>query len=255
MSLKAGSHESGQLVANGRSVEYRVKPSNTAKLLRVRVGPRGVEVVQPKHRSAEEVQDFIAEHATWVGEQIERVERLRTIQRTKQTRNSLLFQGQQTPVVALLDPARRAPNRVEFDGTQIRILCGPAGIEPHRSLEHWFRREARSRVLPLVDEVARKIGCRPGKIYVMDQQTKWGNCSARGNLSFSWRLVLAPSLVMRYLVAHEVVHLAVPDHSKRFWLTLRSVCQESDRARQWLVANETYLRLPARRTGTNTLQR
>ena len=71
----------------------------------------------------------------------------------------------------------------------------------------------------------------------MDQRTRWGSCSSRQNLSFNWRLIMAPEFVLRYLVTHEVVHLAIPDHSKRFWLTVQSLCPETERARQWLCAN------------------
>lgn len=57
----------------------------------------------------------------------------------------------------------------------------------------------------------------------MGQRTKWGTCS--------------PLAVLRYLVTHEAVHLAVPDHSAKFWLTVQSLCPETERAKQWLVAN------------------
>ena len=77
----------------------------------------------------------------------------------------------------------------------------------------------------------------PNRVYVMGQRTKWGNCSALGNLSFNWRLIMAPDYVLRYIVTHEMVHLAIPDHSQRFWLTVQSLCPNADRARQWLVAN------------------
>ena len=76
----------------------------------------------------------------------------------------------------------------------------------------------------------------PAGIYVMGQRTKWGNCSALRNLSFNWRLILAPEFVLRYLVTHEAVHLAVPDHSAKFWLTVQSLCPETERANQWLCA-------------------
>jgi predicted metal-dependent hydrolase len=48
-------------------------------------------------------------------------------------------------------------------------------------------------------------------------------------------------VVLRYIVTHEVVHLAIPDHSQRFWLTVQSLCPNSDRARQWLVASADRL--------------
>ena len=71
-----------------------------------------------------------------------------------------------------------------------------------------------------------------------------GNCSALGNLSFNWRLIMAPDFVLRYLVTHEAVHLAIPDHSQKFWLTVQSLCPETERARQWLVANAHRLLTP-----------
>lgn len=75
----------------------------------------------------------------------------------------------------------------------------------------------------------------------MNQRTKWANCSARGNLSFNWRLVMAPDDVLRYMVVHEVVHTAIPDHSHRFWLTVKSLCPEEWRARAWLRTHEAAL--------------
>ena len=86
-----------------------------------------------------------------------------------------------------------------------------------------------------------RIQQQPGRVYVMDQRTKWGNCSSRGNLSFNWRLVLAPDFVLRYLVTHEVVHLAIPDHSAKFWLTVQSLCPEMERAKQWLSRHHGQL--------------
>ncbi len=52
--------------------------------------------------------------------------------------------------------------------------------------------------------------------------------------------------VLRYLVTHEAVHLAVPDHSAKFWLTLQSLCRETERARQWLVAHAQELAVDLR---------
>ena len=110
-----------------------------------------------------------------------------------------------------------------------------------RGLENWLRREARAAIADYLPSVASRIGQQPGRVYVMGQRTKWGNCSSRRNLSFNWRLILAPYFVLRYLVAHEVVHLAVPDHSAKFWLTVQSVCPETERAKQWLSRHHAQL--------------
>lgn len=81
----------------------------------------------------------------------------------------------------------------------------------------------------------------------MGQRTKWGNCPAGRNLSFNWRLIVAPDFVLRYLVTHEAVHLVVPDHSAKFWLTVQSLCPEAERAKQWICRHEAQLATDLRR--------
>jgi len=110
-----------------------------------------------------------------------------------------------------------------------------------RSLERWLRAQARTEIEQHLHAITSRLGRQPQRVYVMEQRTKWGNCSARRNLSFNWRLILAPDFVLRYLVTHEAVHLAVPDHSAKFWLTVQSLCPETERAKQWLSANHARL--------------
>jgi len=78
----------------------------------------------------------------------------------------------------------------------------------------------------------------------MGQRTKWGNCSLLPNLSFNWRLIMAPEAVLRYLVTHEAVHLAVPDHSQEFRLTVRSLCPETGLGQFKHIAIERLDTLP-----------
>ena len=70
------------------------------------------------------------------------------------------------------------------------------------------------------------MGQTSGRVYIMDQRTKWGGCSRRGNLSFNWRPVMAPPEVLDYIVVHELAHLTERNHSTRFWLIVRSYCLE-----------------------------
>jgi predicted metal-dependent hydrolase len=106
-----------------------------------------------------------------------------------------------------------------------------------RSLENWLRAQARSEIQKFLGAVTARLRQSPRRIYVMGQRTKWGNCSAERNLSFNWRLILAPDFVLRYLVTHEAVHLAIPDHSAKFWLAVQSLCPKTESARQWLSSN------------------
>lgn len=227
----------------GRVVDYRVSRSKAARKLRVRVGPDGVEVVQPVSRNGEGVSEFLLANGRWVIEQIDRVERLRSARRpSPRSGGEILFRGEPTRLRIEATRSRAVANTVRLVDGEIVVSRGPRSHTPvARSLELWLRREARGAIESHLSAIVAHLGERPERVYVMGQRTKWGNCSSRRNLSFNWRLILAPDFVLRYLVTHETVHLAVPDHSAKFWLTVQSLCGETERAKRWLVAHSREL--------------
>jgi len=229
----------GRIFLAGREVEYRLVQSKSAMKLRVRVGIGGVEVIQPAYRSDEDVNEFLRTNAAWIVGQLDRVSRFRDVRRPRQSQaGHILFRGERTDVRIQVDRKRMGHNRVAYEPGTIVILRGATGTTPPaKSLENWLRKQARSAIVGDLEPVTAKLKRAPEKLLIMGQRTKWGNCSALRNLSFNWRLVMAPEFVLRYLVTHEAVHLAIPDHSHKFWLTVRSLCPETERAKQWLCAN------------------
>src|SRR5262245_31001485 len=90
------------------------------------------------------------------------------------------------------------------------------GLERLSVSEADARIGARELVSALVEDEAERVGVAYQRIRIGSQRTLWGSCSARGTLSFNWRLVLAPLEVLDYVVVHELCHVRVPDHSRRF---------------------------------------
>lgn len=232
-----------QIQLGGRRVDYRVVRSPTARNLRLRVGPNGVEVVQPAERKSEDVSAFLDQNASWIIEQLRRVEGLRGVRRPEQRMaGEILFRGEPTRVRIETTRTRAHGNTVVFVDGEIVVRRGTDSRTPvARSLENWLRKQARAEIEKQLAAVTARLRHHPQRIYVMGQRTKWGGCSSRHNLSFNWRLILAPDFVLRYLVTHEVVHLAVPDHSAKFWLTVQSLSRETEKAKQWLCANQVQL--------------
>ena len=72
------------------------------------------------------------------------------------------------------------------------------------------------------------------RITIRDQKTRWGSCSARGTLSFNWRLMLAPPTIADYVIVHELCHLTYMNHSADFWHKVESVYPDYRTARKWL---------------------
>jgi len=237
--------ESHRLRLDGEAVEWLLVRSPTAKKLRIKVGPAGVIVVLPKGRDDREAKAFVSNHRGWVAKQLERMRQLHASRRAlAQDGEHILFRGNRVAVRTVRSERWRAPNKVAIEHDAITVTCKPhSKTAPGRSLENWLRKQARKRIELHVAEVGKSLRRAPNRIYVMGQRTKWGNCSTRGNLSFNWRLVMAPDFVLHYIVTHEMVHLAVPDHSHKFWLTVQSLCPDTERARQWLVVNGQQIQL------------
>jgi predicted metal-dependent hydrolase len=122
-----------------------------------------------------------------------------------------------------------------------RMLCAdgilhvpgsPGDLGPR--VAAYLREEARRACTAAVSRHAARLGLRPGRISLRDPRSRWGSCTARGDLMFSWRLVLAPPAVLDYVVAHEVAHLQELNHSPRFWAVVRRLCPTFESSRDWL---------------------
>ena len=232
-----------RIVLRGNCVDYDVVVSKAARQSRLRVGPGGVEVIQPVGVGEEEVSTFLRRNESWVLAQLERVSTLHALRRPERGQpGEILYRGESTQVRVEIAETKARGNLVRWSEGEIIVRRGLATRTTSvRGLENWLRRQARSAIADCLPALTARIQQRPGRVYVMDQRTKWGNCSSRGNLSFNWRLVLAPDFVLRYLVTHEVVHLAIPDHSAKYWLTVQSLCPEMERAKQWLSRHHAQL--------------
>ena len=89
---------------------------------------------------------------------------------------------------------------------------------------------------------SRQAARRRGRaVRLRGQATRWGSCSASGNLNFNWRLVLAPPFVLDYVAAHEVSHIVEMNHSRAFWKTVERTLPDMERGRDWLKDNGRQL--------------
>lgn len=146
--------------------------------------------------------------------------------------------GAELPIEGVMHPlvpgARRAAEI--FDGA----VKAPAGHEA-RAAEVLLKHLARDRLTAAVARFAAEIERPFGKITLRDTRSRWGSCSAAGNLMFSWRLIMAPPPVLRYVAAHEVAHLEFMDHSANFWSLCKDLCPDFKTQRAWLRTHGTGL--------------
>ncbi len=225
-------------------IPYPVRRSARARRTRLVVRPEGIEVVVPERASLDSVVAWVEQKRPWVENT---VRRLRDAQRA--TPRATLVDGGRAPClgrllelrIALVPGGRSGAQR---RGDQVLVRVAHEGEEAVRAaLERWYRAEARREVARRLDDACRRAGRSYGRLTIRAQRTRWASCSATGDMSFNWRLLLAPEAILDYVVEHEVAHLDVRDHSPAFRALLASRCPAHREHERWLRRHGPALRL------------
>jgi predicted metal-dependent hydrolase len=106
----------------------------------------------------------------------------------------------------------------------------------------WYKERAYEKISERVKWYALMGGFKYNKISITDAELRWGSCSSKGNLNFSWRLIMAPLMVIDYVVAHELAHLLVKNHSEYFWTIVKMLIPNYEICNDWLKRNGYLLR-------------
>jgi predicted metal-dependent hydrolase len=183
--------------------ELHIRHSRRARRARIVVTPFApVEVVVPAGTPDRWVQRFVGDHRGWIERRLERLA--------------------ETP-------------RLGLDRPGVAWIGGRAVPLPRTDLARWYRAQARQAVTESVERESARLGIGGWRrLRIGDQRTRWGSCSARGTLSFSWRLVMAPHEVLSYVVVHELCHIRHLNHSPAFWRLVADACPGHRDVQAWL---------------------
>ena len=113
----------------------------------------------------------------------------------------------------------------------------PRDYEQNPALEAQYRKEARRRITERAAYFAEKMGVDYGRIAIKAAKTRWGSCSAQGNLNFHWKLILMPPAILDYVVVHELAHRIEMNHSPRFWAQVERILPDYRERRRWIKEN------------------
>jgi predicted metal-dependent hydrolase len=212
-------------------VEVRRHPAARRMTLRVSRARRAVIVTLPMQCDLDQAGLFVSRHIEWVQE------RLGSLPEPLPFDDGVVIPLRGAPHI--IEHAGRSRSRrvvaVERDakGAARLVVTGDPEFAPRR-LQDWLVEEARKDFDKRSCWHAANLGLRPRRIAIRDQVSRWGSCSTTGLLSYSWRLVLAPPLILDYVAAHEVAHLAQMNHGPKFWSLVRKTMPQMDEARRWL---------------------
>ena len=207
------------------NIPVKVRRNARARRMTLRVPRAGGEVVLtlPPRATLQEGREFAASKAEWLRRTVLAMPGLK-----------LVAEGARLPIAGQDVLLRAMPLRtVRLEGD---VLYVPSRAAMGATVQAWLKHRAHVALREAVDRFAAKLGRQPRALALRDTKSRWGSCTHDGRLMFSWRLAMAPPLVLDYVAAHEVAHLVELYHSPAYWRVVSDICPDWKLHRGWLHA-------------------
>jgi predicted metal-dependent hydrolase len=180
-----------------------------------------------------DILDFIQKKRRWIEQKRQKVEERLMMQVPKEFVDGEKF-------LYLGDDYRLSI--AEYDGTPLsfdgRFRLSRAHLENARSLfVEWYKTRAKEVIHNRLAHFSGLSGIDFTLFRITSAQKRWGSCNSRGNVHFSYRLIMAPLPVVDYVVVHELVHIEEKNHSSRFWQKVERILPDHRQYRRWLRDN------------------
>lgn len=218
------------LKISGRELPLTIRSDRRATRLTLRIEPGGkaLKMTVPVGVPIRDVEDFLERHHGWLKSKLANLPQ----QASLGDGGTIMLRGISHRIV-MTGKLRGVTEVGEVDGEPAILLSG-APEHAGRRLQDFLKKEARRDLELYARGHARTSGKRISSLRLKDTKSRWGSCSHDGNLSFSWRIVMAPTAVIDYLAAHEVAHLTEMNHGPRFWALCHKLCPGTEEAKAWL---------------------
>ena len=207
--------------------DVKITKSNR-KSIAIVIHPDGLVEVRAPHLIPKfMINNFIKSKREWIEEKLAKVSKRKKTTKQFAEGERFLYLGNEYALMI------GQYLRIEaIDGKLLLPLAMAQRGKEH--LEKWYEKQAKIVIKEQVDFYSKKYGYEYNGLSFSDTRSKWGSCTHDNRLQFSWRLVMAPLLVVRYVVLHELVHTVEKNHSAKFWSRVRMVNPSYKQQIKWL---------------------
>lgn len=183
----------------------------------------------PFRLSQKKITHFVLQHEQWLKKKhAEAKKRSEAIPvRTYRPDDALPYLGASYPISHELHKTMKLTDQFYFSAKD------PSDRKSEAN--RWYRKQARRVYLAYMKQRAPEMGVAFNTLRITSAQKRWGSCSTKGNISITWRLIMAPPHVIDYVIVHELAHLTHMNHSRRFWAKVKKHLPEHKEAKKWLV--------------------
>ena len=189
----------------------------------------------PNQISNKRIEEFIIEKSKWINKNKNLMQS--RINEMNDSDSDYLFLGNIYPLIKVNED----PNKIDFNGTEF-ITSIENQDKFKSSLKSWYKIKFKEIAIPRLNYFSDKYNLKINQVRFKNQKTLWGSCSSKNNINLNYLLVMAPMIVIDYVIIHELVHTVHKNHSENFWNAVEAIMPDYKKAKKWLNKNGYKLR-------------
>jgi predicted metal-dependent hydrolase len=196
-----------------------------------------VEVQAPKGTSEERIRQLLEEKWGAIQQALQEMnERLHGAQeKVYEQGERFLFLGNSLPIKIVEDHGAEQ-DYVVMEGNCLHVhVQQPEDEKVKQALKRFYYQQCKALVEKRVRHYQHHFKVKPRSITISDSKTTWGTCDSRLQLTFNWRLAMAPMHVIDYVVVHEMCHMVHLNHDRSFWRLVGKIMPDYKEKEKWLA--------------------
>ena len=206
------------------------------KTLALYITKNGLEVRAPLKLSQKKIDEFVASKAHWINKHLSDLQELHQGKANFELDygSAIRLYGDKFFITPLGDLEDQ--QKPYLSGDELRITSGKSQSELKTNIIAYYKAEAKQLINNQVGYFSGVMNLSTPKVKITSAHTRWGSCSSKGNINFSWRLIMADKAAIDYVIIHELCHLTHHNHSEKFWNLVKKYCPDYKAQRSKLKA-------------------
>ncbi len=235
-----------QFAANAATVPDMVMKIDDYKLIRskrrsiaIEVAKNGDVIVRANYKTPEKkIKEVLNKYEKWIEDKLKKVtaESQNITKKEYENGDEFFYLGELFPL-NIIDSERSI---IYFDDGF--YLSKKANLPPEKMFVLLYKKMAKAYIAKRVHELCESYGFKYKSVRITSAKARWGSCSSKKTLNFSYRLIMAPPEIIDSVIIHELCHLIELNHSKKFWALVEKFNPNYKGNKKWLNRNEHLLR-------------
>lgn len=197
---------------------------------------KNIRVLAPRSLAKEDILKFVKSKSNWIKDKLDKIKEIRHYIKEKEFKDGekFFYLGKRYTLKIIKDKNYIEPKVTLYRGHINIYTKSVAKSNIKKALIDWYKIKAEEKIINSIEKYQKYIDIKPRHIKIKEQKRRWGSCSSNKDLFFNWKIIMAPSKIIDYLVVHEMSHLIHMNHSKSFWNLVAKIIPDYKSKREYL---------------------